>query len=293
VAPVGTIRLYLTSVGVNETGQVVASGLSTDRMASKHPFLAYLRPDGSSFQYISTGQYLVTEMSVASDGSIWTVGAQQADSVSADARSWTNYDMFRHYSASGQLLEHFLPHWGGTVKSIEWHSTGDPTVRYVAVYKDKDNQPIPYRPDSSLGVLADSFAVSSNSTHPLRRHAFLDATGDTVVLYNTATDTLWTYNLQSRQLTTWHIASPGQSSAHVSGFCRSQTGELVVGFRGNTTQTGVKMLRLDASHHSAVWLPIDNGRGTFIGCDSGGLVFAENDHVKATNYMLVWSRIDR
>lgn len=66
---------------------------------------------GQSAKYINTGTYFATQITQAEDGSVWSIGAEFIEDGNS-LTSWQNYDVLRHYSVDGLLLEHFLPRWG-------------------------------------------------------------------------------------------------------------------------------------------------------------------------------------
>ncbi len=120
VRPDGATSMFLTSVDVGADGQLAFAGQA--RLETGRPllFIATSDLDGKHPSYIDTGDYRASQIAVADNGSIWAIGAErpeisQDQATGANVRKWQNYDMLRHYSSTGVLLEHFLPRWEARV----------------------------------------------------------------------------------------------------------------------------------------------------------------------------------
>ena len=109
--PQGATDLFLASVDVSISFKLAFAGRATRGDGSKYNFVVTSDLYGQSAKYINTGTYFATQITQAEDGSVWSIGAEFIEDGNS-LTSWQNYDVLRHYSVDGLLLEHFLPRWG-------------------------------------------------------------------------------------------------------------------------------------------------------------------------------------
>lgn len=117
IQPQGATVSLLTSADVGDDGRLAIAGRAKKTDGSFYNFIGTMNLDGQNSSYFDTGNYRASLISVADDGSIWAIGAESGTKSATDPSVLTrgNYDMLRHFSAKGTLIEHFLPRWGPEV----------------------------------------------------------------------------------------------------------------------------------------------------------------------------------
>jgi hypothetical protein len=213
--PEGTAKLFLASVDVGAGKQLAYSYMQTKNDGSIAAFIALSDVDGKSPTMFSTETYIATQIALASDGSIWAIGGEYA-SDSGEQKRWNNYDMLRHYSPSGMLLEHFLPRWGPSVS----YQTETPAGKAEAHNTDG-------------AVVADNTPHNQGYSRAwqTKRQTYLRSTGTRTVLYDGLNDRICFHDSASRALSCQSITGDYVGEMTLTGFALSDRGDIFASMR--------------------------------------------------------------
>ena len=184
--PEGAAKLFLTSVDVGASGQLAFAGALVRTDGSVSLFIATSDVNGQNPKYFDTGRYRASQIALADDGSIWAVGAEHntlTKNGGTTVTRWNNYDMLRHYSSAGALIEHFLPRWEAGVASVTvtYDSSGHGTL---VTYDSQGEQTTTSRHNA---------AWSYTAAWDPSRQVFLKSAGNYTVLYNGSNGTAFLY----------------------------------------------------------------------------------------------------
>ena len=187
--PANGVKLFLASVDVGASKQLAFSGESTRGDGTKEAFVAIADLDGKNAKYFGTAKYLATQVAVANDGSVWTIGGEYASSENWPKR-WDNYDLLRHYGSDGTFLESFLPRWGSEVAFVVETATsnGKQDLAY-------DNQGIEVSGWKSM----PGYRGAANQ----RNHITLRTIDNGLILYNGSNGEVYRWDTTSKTLSKW------------------------------------------------------------------------------------------
>jgi hypothetical protein len=287
VSPTDAVRFFLASVDVGANKQLVFSGKMTGPGGNQSAFIAISDLDGKRQRYFSTYDYFATQISVAPDGSIWTIGAERPRS-SNQLDSWKNYDVLRHYDSNGILLEHFMPRWGNTVDFVTRVEDGEGQWD-LAAYDSKGNRIDTYTAPSwgpTMGYTMTN--ISEGQT-------YLRATATGVVLFDGLNRRILRY-ITGQGLSTWSIKIPMQTQQTVTGFgvlsnsaiygslieSETYSNQIGASFEGKTFGL-FQMSFQEGDPTTAVWVRVPNASvaghleigsvSRLLGCDQSELVY--------------------
>jgi hypothetical protein len=89
-------------------GTIGISGSAVDAVNRAAGFVAWLSPNGSAVQVVRTGLYRPAMVTVAPDGTLWTVGTEP-EALTRTAKLVPNAAVVRHFDRSGNILHRFVP----------------------------------------------------------------------------------------------------------------------------------------------------------------------------------------
>ena len=218
--PEGAAKLLLTSVDVGASGQLAFAGAVVKTDGSISLFIATSDLNGQNPKFFDTGRYRASQIALADDGSIWAVGAEHntlTKSGGITATRWNNYDVLRHYSSTGSLIEHFLPRWEANVASVtvSYDSSGHGTL---AAYDSQGAPTTTARENDAFW----SYAVAGDTSS----QTWLKAFDDGVILYNGRNGRLIQYSSTNQALTEQGVDLSDSVGRQIDGFTVSRDGRL-------------------------------------------------------------------
>jgi hypothetical protein len=113
----GANRIKVSGFSNSPDGVLVLCGWSWDDQGRQADFIAFAGPD-APVQVIRTSPYSPHKITVASDGSLWTIGGEATPA----GESKEDYKILRHYARNGNLLGAFVPR--STFKGTDWVDSG-------------------------------------------------------------------------------------------------------------------------------------------------------------------------
>jgi len=157
---------------------IVFAGLAWSSEGQRTPFLAWLSPEGRTETVISTEPYIPFALSVAPDGTAWTLGYETLNHDALDPGINPNAKILRHFDRSGKLIGSAWPQSGFetgaglysiskgylfvTKDRIGWYSfSTHGEGRYVEADTRNMNQDVfPGLPRSPSNRMVDAFALT-------------------------------------------------------------------------------------------------------------------------------------
>ena len=109
IRPPGASRLWVSDFDRLSDGTAVFCGGAYSETGQLAPFLAWMSPDGNSIRVVRTDPYWANMLSVAPDGTVWTVGEERINGHIDAPGSNPNGDVLRHFNSSGKLIDSLLP----------------------------------------------------------------------------------------------------------------------------------------------------------------------------------------
>jgi hypothetical protein len=276
--PEGAAKLFLTSVDVGASGQLGFAGALVKTDGSVSLFIATSDVNGQNPKYFDTGRYRASQIALADDGSIWAVGAEHnalTKSGGITVTRWNNYDVLRHYSSTGSLIEHFLPRWEAGVASVivSYDSSGHETL---AAYDSQGAPATTVRQNDALWSYAAAGDASSQK--------FLRSSGSNTVLYNGLNRTFYRYTA-AKGLLSQGAAFDYGTKEKITGFTLSSDGDIYASLKNPDPQhpfsLGPFTLRFSNSGGLARWSRISqdtstNMQGfTVLGSDGPAVVYRD------------------
>lgn len=282
--PEGAVELFLTSADVSIGKQLVFAGWAKLKDGGTFAFFAISTLDGANPQYFATGEYLITQIAEDDDGSLWALVAEHSEvssTVPGSQRTlglrWNNYDMLRHYSSSGVLLEHFLPRW-------------EPSVAYVTTVTNSTGTKTHGVYDSH-GVLTTTaygdVTWGYGKAWQFSRQAFLRSSGSKTVLYDGMRNQLCMRDSGSKTFTCSNV-SETQRYRTLTGFALRSNGDVLASMKTSVFSSGsVRGLFLLTSRTAGSelqWVEVPgtenkdmtrNGFLAIIGTDGQSLVYRQ------------------
>lgn len=266
-------KLYLTSVDVGAGLQMVFAGRVRENNGAAVNFVATADLDGNNTSYFSTGNYLATQIAQADDGSIWSVGAEHAE-LSETTASWKNYDVLRHYSSTGILLQHFLPRWGPRTAYVVKQATTPNNIKLRAF--DAHDTPIAEYTAPFWGPQGGYTKPSTVSTQ-----SWLKVVNDGVVLYDGRSGTLYRCGTANPSVTTKGVDIQDTLDDLITGFAVSTDGSIYASMRAHNrehpqTPGGLFKLNLAGSLGLARWSRIRQNEISRLGARKRFVVFGSD-----------------
>lgn len=273
-SPKGVTKVFLTSVDVGAGGQLAFVGQAAYADGRQLLFVATSDLDGSNPKYFSTGNYRVSQIAQADDGSIWAVGAERAASYKAgdgSGQKWNNYDILRHYSSVGVLLEHYLPRWGP--REIAYVTAiGDGKGHVTMAARNSEGSVLTqYSPDVSAGY---------QGAWKGPRQAFLRSAGGYTVLYDGSKRTLYRYTVADG-FTSQRVAFDYGKQEQITGFSLSPDGHIYASIMNSAPQRSLSLgaftLSFPPSGSLARWSRISTNIQGFavLGSDGSAVVYRD------------------
>jgi len=99
-----SISVYSFSHGAD--GTIALAGAAFDAEGRGAPLVAWIKPFGQSSTVVRTDPYNPKKVTIASDGTVWTVGSQEYPGKS---QLDPNAGVFRHWDQSGKLIGSYVP----------------------------------------------------------------------------------------------------------------------------------------------------------------------------------------
>lgn len=233
VWPAGTAKLFLTSVDVGEGMQLAFAGRSIKADGSASAFIATSGLDGASPKYFDTGNYCATQIAQADDGSIWSIGAENSENVQvagvATLKKWSNYDVLRHYSSTGALIEHFLPRWGSGVAYLTSTTDSGGHVKFT----EYDPQGIPLPKIAASWGYVEAWKTS--------RQAYLRTSGSQTVLFDGLSDRLCKHDAIAHTFSCERVTGAYANMMSLTGFALTSNGDVLASMRAN--DASINLLR--------------------------------------------------
>ncbi len=222
--PHGTSHLLLNSVDVGADGRLAVAGQETNTGGSVSFLIARSDLDGKDPMYFSTGNFCAAQIAVADDGSIWAVGAEAPESSQAPnaaTKRWENYDMLRHYSPTGTLLNSFIPRWGPMTAYVT--QQGDASGRNVLHAYDNQGKLLAVYGPPFWGLQGDYDGPS------VRTQTWLRALHNGAVLYDGRSGLLYWYSSSRHALTLVRVDTQYNNvGSWITGFAVTSDGRIIV-----------------------------------------------------------------
>ena len=290
VWPEGAVSVRVTSVDVNTSGQLVVAGSALLKDSSSLGFIALGTIGGPPPTLVNTGSYRSTIAAIASDGSVWTIGAESTDTAEAEG-SWKNYNMLHHYAIDGSLRQQFLPRWGSDVDHVVKVTApqgGDMLLAY-----DAEQHPL----KSYTAAYLSSRTGYMGAWNTALKQTWLKATMTGMVLFDGNKSILTTYSTKQGTLLTIPIATSQLSkSLSFNGFAASDDGHIYASTLkraagGEDAQATIYELHLNPSAAKAEWKSTaQQALGAtsvqrILGYEDGELVYGGGDG------RVFWSRV--
>lgn len=191
-------QVWVSAFDRGADGAIVFSGGSNSPYGEGEPFIVSISPDGQTSRVIRTAPYWAYMLSVAPDGTIWTVGLEAINGKTNVPGVNLDAGVLRHFDRSGRLIGSAAPQRefgsnrleGGylvaTRDRIGWYSPKFGRGDYVEISPDTMTpQGHPGLPDLSGGghpglvtnfVLTDEgnafLSFQDNNTHHRTTYAF-------------------------------------------------------------------------------------------------------------------------
>lgn len=104
------LRIEIHDFDRGEDASIVFCALAFTAEGKRASFIGWVTPDGTQSRLVRTTPYMPFGISLAADGSVWTVGQTPAldkdgHSVGIDLRG----GVLRHFDSSGNLIQSFFP----------------------------------------------------------------------------------------------------------------------------------------------------------------------------------------
>lgn len=110
----GANRIRIYDFAASADGGIWASGWAMSGSGRQRYFLARIDHDGQTARIIETTPYWPTQLAVAPDGTVWTIGREAAyDAQGKWSGADPSKDVLRHFDESGKLIGSAVPY--GTV----------------------------------------------------------------------------------------------------------------------------------------------------------------------------------
>jgi hypothetical protein len=93
-------------------GSIFFAGGTYSAYGEAAPFIAWISPDGRTQRITRTGVYYAHMISVAPDGTIWTMGCEMINHKTDDPGLDPNAGVLRHFDTAGKLIGSFFPQSG-------------------------------------------------------------------------------------------------------------------------------------------------------------------------------------
>jgi hypothetical protein len=228
IMPPNTASVFLTSVDIGLNSRLAFAGKSTSADGSSSPFIGFSGLDGANPVFYDTKEYEATKIAAADDGSVWTVGAARPDISTVSGKTvmkWTNYDMLRHYSSTGVLMDHYLPRWGTL-------------TAYAAIATDSTGSKASGLYDSTGSVQSTTDEQVSGyvgAWNP-RREVFLKSSGLHTILLDGVNHLIYIWDAKTHSLASFPIV--GQTLPIITGVVLLETGEVLASLRSSESISG-------------------------------------------------------
>jgi hypothetical protein len=283
--PAGTTELLLTSMDISEGGTVALAGERVLTGGATARFLAWCSLDGANCQIHETQDYLPTQICIAPDKSVWTVGGVYP-TINGSSKRWDNYRVLRHYSVDGTLLDEDLPRWPKQVSYVVEESTPSSGNRIKAF----DNQ----GKEISDWMSDRGFKNALGS----QERAKIRIVDNGVLIYNGRSGEIVRKDTQTGLLKRWHLNSSVDDMS-ISGIAILPN-SLIISSRGSKSQStakaGIYALEL-FNNGTAEWkplienhtsLPIYPVAAQILGSENGSAVYRISSAPTGTVY---WSSV--
>jgi hypothetical protein len=284
-------------VDISAAGKLLFSGQAAMETGRPLFFIGGGDLDGTKQRYFSTGDYRASQVVAADDGSIWAIGAERATISTDDAgkrtTQWSNYDMLRHYTASGALQEHFLPRWEGNV--AHWARTEDAAGNATWAAQDRDGLPTTTTLDQASSGVRDGWKTS--------RQVFLRSSGTVTVLYDAIQDRICKSDATANTFACKSVSDTATDMMSITGFALFPNGDILASMKSDgpnrNALRGLYRLAPRTDGSGVKWSPVSGSLNNsvapdnflyLLGTDGNSLVYRrQGDKLNVTTlYESVW-----
>jgi hypothetical protein len=295
VWPRGITKLFIASVDVGSNRQLVFSGQFTKIDNSKSEFIAISGIDGKNPRFFNTGNYMATQISIADDESIWSVGAEKAKPSANGEMRWDNYDILRHFDPNGTLLGHLIPRWGSQASYAIRQAgasgvSGQSGVADDTVATDSTSRVVTYNENgnylATYGAPLWGPQGGYAGTSSQYNQSWLRSSGNGIILYDGRSGILYSYNASSRTLQTQGVDISHSQDVRINGFAISSAGKILASIKTNygthSSGLGVFELVADPSGGLSTWSHVKSsksmqrlmaGNFSLLGSDGTAIVY--------------------
>jgi len=170
-------QTYVDGYARSADGSIAACGASYASDGRGAPFIALISADGNAERVIRMEPYWPVLITVAPDGTLWTVGYEQNANRSEKSGVNLNASVLRHFDRSGKPLGAFLPrssfrnpvelnrHHGYLLTSADrvgwfhWLNDGQGAYHEVSPAGEITSYPIPRLPSLKTDLMVDGVAM--------------------------------------------------------------------------------------------------------------------------------------
>jgi hypothetical protein len=129
----GAAQLWYSHFDRGADGSVVFTGGVYSAYGQAAPLIAWLAPDGHTERVLRTAPYFPYMISIAPDGTVWTVGCEMIDHKPDAAGLDPHAGVLRHFDRAGKLLGSFFPQ----SQYLAGHSTVWLTSGHIVAKNDR------------------------------------------------------------------------------------------------------------------------------------------------------------
>jgi hypothetical protein len=101
--------IHVESIARGRNNALAIVGDAFDQNGHRGEFIAWVSPDRLTINALRTTGYIPRLVSLAPDGTIWTIGWERSDPNNELSRLNPDARVLRHFDTSGKLLDSFLP----------------------------------------------------------------------------------------------------------------------------------------------------------------------------------------
>jgi len=140
---------WLADFDRSPDGTILFAGGSYSSAGEAVPLLVWISPDGQRQRVVSTAPYFPYSVSVAPDGTVWTLGYEMIDHTTKAPGLDPNAGVLRHFDRSGKLVQSVFPQAGfrtrkqlaritfgrifATADRLYWFTAGSDEVSYAEI----------------------------------------------------------------------------------------------------------------------------------------------------------------
>jgi hypothetical protein len=158
-------------------GTIVFVGGTYSASGQAAPFIAWISPSGQTEQVVRTFPYYANHVSIAPDGSVWTIGLEMINHHTSDPALNPSSGVLRHFNRQGKLTASVWPQADFTAASdagrltegkliatsdrVGWYSSVFRVDKYLELsIPSMTQQAYPGLPRDLSGKIVDQFALT-------------------------------------------------------------------------------------------------------------------------------------